>query len=350
MKTVKILSSVAFLAMLSGACASADDDPVADVTVSIDSPATIAMEEGSEVQLSASASDGSAILWSTTDTSVATVTDGGMLKAKAYGATRVTAAAGKAKASRLVMVKGYTLVWSDEFEKDGLDLGAWNVETGGNGWGNNEKQYYTGREENLRTEGGCLVIEARKEKYEGSSYTSARITTKEKASFTYGKIEARMKLPAGGGTWPAFWMLGYGSWPYCGEIDIMEHVGNDPNMISHALHTAQANGSNGRNWYSQARGLNVEGEWHTYGVEWLQNYQDGRDIVIFTIDGEATARKIQSPNAGKDSWPFNDQFFIILNMAIGGNMGGTVNDDIFDSEVKLLVDYVRVYQKKYPIE
>lgn len=145
-------------------------------------------------------------------------------------------------------IEGYSLYWAEEFDSDDLNPLNWNVETGVAA--NQELQYYTDRSENLRVEDGCLVIEARKEPMENREYTSARINTQGKVQIKYGYIEARIWLPAGQGTWPAFWMMGTGasSWPRCGEIDIMEHVGKTPGQVTHALHTQNANGNNGRNW------------------------------------------------------------------------------------------------------
>lgn len=345
------------LCIASWSCSSNDDDAAQpNVTVEIDAPVTIVMEEGDSRQLTATASDGRAIAWSSSNESVATVDEAGNVNALAYGKVTITAkSASGSMAKRTILVKGYTLVWSDEFDQEKLDPEVWNYEigTGSWGWGNNEKQYYTNRPENVRLENGELVIEARKEDYNGSAYTSARITTKNNKDFTYGRIEARMKLPKGGGTWPAFWMLGYGSWPRCGEIDIMEHVGNDPNMISHALHTSAANGSNGKNWYQQKRDINVEDEWHTYGIEWIENENETyeRDAIFFLIDGERTGFRRHSPQESDDDtvWPFTKPEYIIFNLAIGGNMGGAINDDAFNQPVEMHVDWVRVYQKLLPL-
>lgn len=244
----------------------------------------------------------------------------------------------------------YKLVWSDEFEGSSLDLTRWNYETGGGGWGNQEKQYYTSRPENIRLENGSLVIEAKKEVYQSNNYTSARINTRDKATFTYGKIEARISLPSGKGTWPAFWMLGANltsaRWPLCGEIDIMEHVGSQPTMISHAVHTSEKNGSKGNNWYNRQTRNNVEGEFHTYAIEWEKDFNEGDDCISFYIDDVKSAT-VWEPhvNATIQQWPFNAGFFCILNLALGGTMGGTIDDTIFNNPTLMKVDYVRVYQR-----
>lgn len=240
----------------------------------------------------------------------------------------------------------YQLVWSEEFDGDVLDTSIWNPQINGNGSGNNEKQYYTDRTDNLRLEDGLLIIEARKENYDWAEYTSGRITTSGNADFAYGKIEASIDLPAGGGLWPAFWMMGYGSWPSCGEIDILEYVGNNPGYVIHALHTSLKNGTAGNNWSSTPDVENLEEGFHTFAIEWEYCYWGNRDIIKFYVDGVKTAEYYDPVTYDDDSeWPFNDQFFILLNLAVGGSLGGTIDDSIFDNEVLMKVDYVRVYQR-----
>lgn len=243
--------------------------------------------------------------------------------------------------------KEYQLVWEDEFEGSELDLTKWNYELGGRGWGNQEKQYYTDRPENLRVENGNLVIQALKENYQDHAYTSARITTKGKVAVKYGKIEARICIPPGRGTWSAFWMMPqnseYGGWPRSGELDIMEHVGSDPRMISHAVHTQ--NRSGGNSWSFRKYLDNVESNYHVYSIEWLENADDGDDCITFYIDGEKSTTKWQAFDDYKD-WPFDKEFYVILNLALGGTWGGTIDDSIFDSPVEMMVDYVRIYQKR----
>lgn len=312
----------------------------------------LSVGESASLTATVTPNTGQTVTWASSNESVLKVLSSGIVNALAEGSATVTASVGNSQASCTITVsaqKTYKLVWSDEFNGTSLNSDSWNIETGGNGWGNQEKQYYTGRTENLRVADGLLSIELRKEDYEGNNYTSARITTKNKHDFAYGKIEARIKLPSGGGTWPAFWMLGYGSWPYCGEIDIMEHVGNNPTMVSYALHTQKANGNRGNNWSSVKYLDNLEGQWHTFGIEWVENYQSGRDAITFYVDDEYKATKIkESSTSEKDAWPFFNKFYIILNMAIGGNMGGAINDAIFETgePVVMQVDWVRVYQKQ----
>lgn len=243
--------------------------------------------------------------------------------------------------------EGYVKIWADEFEGDTLNEAYWNVETiiGAN----QELQYYADRTENLRVKDGCLEIEARKESMGGREYTSARINTKGKIQVKYGYVEARMWLPAGRGTWPAFWMLGTASvWPTCGEIDIMEHVGSDPTMVSHALHTAEKNGDKGTNWSAKAYPEGgAEENWHTYAILWEEDADAGDDTITFFVDGVQTAKQYQ-PHGIEDvlRWPFNSYFYVIFNLALGGSMGGTVDDTIFDGSIVMKVDYVRIYQKQ----
>lgn len=243
----------------------------------------------------------------------------------------------------------YQLIWADEFDAPTLNTNNWNYELGGHGWGNQELQYYSDRTDNVRIENGKLIIEAKKEIYPPESaypnaYTSGRITTKNKVKTCYGKIEARISLPAGAGTWPAFWMMpndnAYGSWPRSGEIDIMEHVGYDPDMISFAVHTYNKNGSRGNNWHSQITNNTVENNFHTYAIEWLD------DRIAFYFDGQKQITLWRNFTDDYKGWPFDKDFFVIFNLALGGKMGGTVNDAIFNSPVKMEVDYVRIYQKK----
>ena len=240
----------------------------------------------------------------------------------------------------------YELVWVDDFNDATLNATYWNIEEGGSGWGNQELQNYTNRTENVRLENGNLVIEAKKEVYPVGAtypkqYPSGRITTNNKLKTPYGKIEARMSLPAGAGTWPAFWMMPnnnvYGAWPRSGEIDIMEHVGYDPTMISYAVHTYNKNGSKGNNWFYHIND-NVENTFHLYGIEWMD------DRIAFYYDGVKQVTLWRNFADDYKGWPFDQDFFVIFNMAIGGKMGGTVNDNIFNTPVKMEVDYVKVYK------
>lgn len=300
------------------------------------------------------------VTWSSADAAIATVDQTGLVTGVKDGKTQIVAtdAQGrKAQSTVIVIQQGgsyqgeYKLIWADEFDGTSLNTDDWNIEVNGQGGGNGEAQYYTDRQKNLRIEDGCLIIEAHKEDYQNKSYTSGRIQTKGKHEFAYVKVEARIWLPSGQGTWPAFWMLGNkGTWPTCGEIDIMEHVGSQPTMISHALHTRLTNGTKGNNWSSRKYIDGMEGNWHTFGVEILEYYMFTRDAIRFTIDGEETAFTSEPTNEHDfEKWPFynspsyDNKFYIILNLALGGSWGGSINTDIFPVQMK--VDWVRVYKK-----
>jgi beta-glucanase (GH16 family) len=295
------------------------------------------------------------LIWESSNPKVLTV-ENGTVTAKGYGRALVRAVdvINSVEAECLILVaepeRNYELVWEDEFDGATINPDNWNFETGGAGWGNQEKQYYTGRPDNARIENGHLIIEAKKENYQENSYTSARLTTKNKVFFTYGKVEARISLPPGQGTWPAFWMMpnksAYGGWPRSGEVDIMEHVGSQPTMISHAIHTQQANG--GRSWSSRGYYENAENEFHTYAVEWIDDYNNGNDAFIFYVDGVRTANVNQGNHMTStySDWPFDKDFYVILNLAIGGTWGGTIDDAIFSDKLVMKVDYVRMYRQK----
>lgn len=240
----------------------------------------------------------------------------------------------------------YRLVWHDEFDYNGLpDSTRWSFDTRGNksGWGNNELQHYTElRPQNAFVSGGCLHITAHKEDYEKKRYTSARLVTKGHGQWLYGRMECRAKLPAGRGTWPAFWMMpaenAYGTWPASGEIDIMENVGFDPDNILATTHTQQFNHIIGNSVSGKLSVPTCNTEFHVYAIEWdaqeIRGYVDGRHYYTYVNRGK-----------GWRSWPFDKPFYIILNLAIGGNWGGKmgVDDTIFPCSY--VIDYVRVYQQ-----
>ena len=243
------------------------------------------------------------------------------------------------KSIQVTVTVALSLVWSDEFDVPGAPSAArWGYDLGdgcpGNcGWGNNELQYYTNRADNVIVSAGTLKIIAKKENYNGEAYTSARLLSKDKFSFKYGKVEARAKLPAGVGTWPAIWTLGnnIGSvgWPACGEMDIMEHVGKELNKIYGTLHYP---GRSGGNADGNTKIIsNATTEFHIYSMEWTSTL-----IKIF-VDGDLIHSVVNSNNL-----PFNQNFFFILNIAMGGNFGGPV-DPAFSSAA-LEIDYIRVYQ------
>lgn len=214
----------------------------------------------------------------------------------------------------------WELIWADEFNASGLpDPTKWSFETDGNawGWGNGEDQFYTdSRLENIQQTGGNLVITALKENKEGKKYTSARISSKGKAEWRYGRFEARMKLPSGKGIWPAFWMMPakdtYGNWPSSGEIDIMEFFGFLPNKTHATIHTARYNHKIGTHKKSEYRSKVLHSEFHVYAVEWFPDRLDFYfdDIKIFTFTKEQD---------GSAVWPFDRPFYLILNNAVGGD-------------------------------
>ena len=238
---------------------------------------------------------------------------------------------------------GWELVWQDEFEGVGLpDSSKWGYESGF--VRNDEKQYYTvARERNARLEDGRLVITARKEDYQEASYTSASLHTKGKASWRYGRIEVRARLPRGRGMWPAIWMLGSNidevGWPRSGEIDIMEYVGFDPNTIYANVHTDAFNHVEGT-----GKGSSIEvgapcDRYHVYAIEWSS------DKIDFFVDDEKYFT-FENTGGGIAEWPFDRPFYLILNAAIGGSWGGQegIDDSIFPQ--LYYIDYVRVYERE----
>lgn len=311
-------------------------------------PAMVSLKEGETFRFQYGNSYELPLSWVSSDESVATVSSDGLVTALKSGNATITLATNIDTVTALVAVEHdygeYQLVWSDEFEGNTLDETVWTIQTGGAGWGNQEAQYYTGRSENLRVENGNLVIEARKEQYENNAYTSARIMSKDKKTFTYGKMEARISLPSGGGLWPAFWMMGNkGSWPQCGEIDIMEYVGNVQNRVLGTLHsTTDRSGSKSSRSYW---GENIEENYHIYGIEWTKEEKQGRDVIRFYVDDNVFSEQVEEVVDDNDYWPFNKPHFFIINLAVGGTLGGDVNDAIFDTPRLMKVDWVRVYQR-----
>lgn len=237
---------------------------------------------------------------------------------------------------------GWRLVWSDEFDGPSIDESKWAYEVQRPGWVNNELQNYTYRRpENARIENGQLVIEARRDGYGGHEYSSARLKTQGKASWTYGKVEARLQVPSGWGTWPAFWMMPDDfsrGWPACGEIDIMEHVGYDSNVVHATTHSLRYNWKNSQQRTSTTAVPGATSSFKTYTAEWYP------DRIDFFVDGR---RYYTSPNdnTGDDAWPFNKRFYIILNLAVGGDWGGArgVDPNVWPEQMR--VDWVRVYQR-----
>lgn len=272
------------------------------------------------------------------------------LLAACAGAPRGTApasAAGPAPAARAadpwaaLERPGWRLVWHDEFDGAALDAGKWTHDQGGL-WANGELQFYTARPENVRLDGGQLVLEARAEEYFGNDYTSGRLQTKGKAAFVHGRIEARMQVPPGQGLWPAFWLLGADidavNWPGCGEIDVVEVIGREPARAHATVHGASFHGGGGIHAaYELPRGALSDAP-HVYALEWepgeLRFYLD--DVHYQTVRPGDLPRP--------DEWPFEKPFFLIVNLAVGGTWPG-LPDATTPFPAQLRVDWVRVYQR-----
>ncbi|MCX8210815.1 MAG: glycoside hydrolase family 16 protein [Lewinella sp.] len=228
------------------------------------------------------------------------------------------------------------LVWSDEFDTDGAPNPAnwaYDLGTGNNGWGNGESQTYTDRAENIAVADGLLTITARRENFSGANFTSSRIKTENKFEFTFGRVDIRAKLPTGGGTWPALWMLGEdyatNTWPGCGEIDIMEHVGNQQDRLFSSLHFPGNSGGNAATRSTEVPGISTE--FHIFSAIWSP------ETIRFFVDGELYHTFTNNSNL-----PFDSDFFLIFNVAMGGNFGGDIANDFQESSMQL--DWVRVYQ------
>jgi beta-glucanase (GH16 family) len=241
----------------------------------------------------------------------------------------------------------WKLVWSEEFDgPDGspVDSSTWAFDVGGHGWGNNELEYYTDRLENAHLEGGSLVIAAREEEYEGSRYTSARLVTRDKVAWTYGRYEIRAKLPKGQGIWPAIWMLPtgnkYGGWPTGGEIDIMEFLGHDPLTVHGTLHWGNPKDASGTS-ISLPASPDFSEDYHVFALEW-----DPAEFRWF-VDGvhyHTVTNWMTSADNAPFPAPFDQPFHLLLNVAVGGNWPGRP-DETTTFPARMLVDYVRVYQK-----
>ena len=246
----------------------------------------------------------------------------------------------------------WQLVWSDEFNYTGLpDVSKWGYDVGGHGWGNKELQNYTERrKENARVENGALIIEARRDGPDTQPYTSARLVSKGKGDWTYGRFEIRAKLPSGRGTWPAIWMLptqrsyGGGYWPDNGEIDIMEHVGYDPDVIHASAHTKAYYHSINTQKTAKTKVESARNGFNVYVVEWtpaeIRWYIN--DQHYFTFANE----RLSNSAADYKEWPFDKPFHLLLNLAVGGNWGGAQGVDASIWPQRMEVDYVRVFQHR----
>jgi beta-glucanase (GH16 family) len=245
----------------------------------------------------------------------------------------------------------WVLTWSDEFNGpvgSTPDPAKWVVESGGNGWGNDELEYYTARSQNVRQENGNLVIEAIKEKFTASDgsehrYTSARLTTQGRFAQRYGRFETRIKVPHGRGTWPAFWLLGDNfpavGWPACGEIDIMESLGSQPSTIRSTLHGPGYSGESALTGSYTSSRATVGDDFHIFAAEW------DPEGVRFYVDGQLYETKTPADLPPGKRWVFDHPFFVILNLAIGGGLPGSPEDSTVFPQ-RLLVDYVRVYSRR----
>ncbi|MGL1904146.1 MAG: glycoside hydrolase family 16 protein [Fibrobacterales bacterium] len=256
-------------------------------------------------------------------------------------------------------LEGWNLVWSDEFNYEGLPKSEWwNFDAMEPGANNGELQRYVEpRLDNARVGDGYLTIEARKENYKNATYTSARLHTYDKVQWTYGRYEIKAILPTGRGVWPAFWMMpsdpfknattctietgwidGCDAWPGCGEIDIMEYVTYDPNVVHANLHNKHFNFMNGNNPTGKLTIPGAEAEYHVYAMEWFAEYME------FFIDDQLVMR-FDNDGTGWESWPYDGDFYLILNIAVGGDWGAVQGIDETIDSWKLQIDYVRVYQK-----
>ena len=245
----------------------------------------------------------------------------------------------------------WILKWSDEFNgRDGQppDKTKWAIETGGNGWGNNELEYYTARLQNIREQDGNLIIEANEERFVGSDglrrgYTSGRLNTSGRFSQKYGRFEARIKTPSGSGVWPAFWLLGNDysevGWPSCGEIDIMEEIGSSQSMIHGSVHGP---GYAGRHALTSSYVLpsgNFNESFHVFALEWEPA------ALHFYVDGQMYATKTPGDLPEGTTWVFDHPFFLVLNLAVRGDMPRDPGPATAFPQ-RMLVDYVRVYSRK----
>lgn len=241
---------------------------------------------------------------------------------------------------------GSRLVWSDEFNYSGspdstkwdYDIGAGNPE----GWGNNELEYYTRDPKNVRVEDGKLIIEVHKDSAEQKAFTSTRIVSRQKGDWLYGRIEIKARLPEGKGTWPAIWMLStdgkYGGWPMSGEIDIMEHVGYDPGIVHGAIHSEAYNHMKQTQKEGKIAVQNTQHEFYVYAIHWTETKID------FLVDDQLYHTVTRDPADGFKGWPFDQRFYLIMNIAVGGDWGGKEGVDQNIWPQRMEVDYVRVYQ------
>lgn len=330
---------ISMLSLLS--CSKGDDGPPASITpTNLVVTADVSTDNSGNVNFAASATNATSYDYDFGNGVYQTVASGTVTyRYPASGNYNVNVTAKSStgntvsKSVKVTVSVAQTLVWSEEFNTPGApDPAKWGYDIGAGGWGNNELQYYTNRSDNSVVSNGTLKITAKKEAFSGSAYTSARLLTKNKFATKYGKIEVRAKLPAGVGTWPAIWMLGSNidavGWPACGEIDIMEHKGSDQNRVYGTLHHPGHSGGNGDG--STTNVPTATTDFNVYAVEWSAS------VIKFSVNG-SVFYTFNNTSAS----PFNQNFFIILNFAMGGTFGGPV-DPAFNAAT-MEVDYVRVY-------
>lgn len=334
-----VFSFVSLLTVF-GACGKGDSPspvgPPTNLTVS----ATVSTDNSGNVNFRATATNAVSYDYDLGNGVFRTVTDGLLTYRYPASGTYIVnviakSASGQTASARTTVTITVTrsLIWSDEFDSPGApDPAKWGYDIGAGGWGNNELQYYTNRLDNAIISNGTLKITAKRESFSGSSFTSARLLSRNKFSFKYGRVDARAKLPVGVGTWPAIWMLGNNigtvGWPACGEIDIMEHKGSELNKIYGTVHYT---GNSGGNAIGRTTNVsNVTTEFHVYSVEWNEQFIKFMvdDVVFFTF-------------ANNTNLPFNQSFFLLLNVAMGGTFGGPVDPGFTSSAME--IDYVRVY-------
>lgn len=266
-----------------------------------------------------------------------------VITAFAYSSTGKSISSFK-KVGVFVAERGPQLIWSDEFNTDGApDISKWSYDIGNGcpdlcGWGNGEKQYYTNRTDNVKVENGVLKIIAKKENHKGAEYTSAKLLTKGIFDFTYGRVDVRAKLPSGSGTWPAIWMLGANidtvEWPLSGEIDIMEHWGHNPSVISSATHTLSCSGGCPDTKVGETTITDYATEFHIYSLEWTEH------ALNFIIDGDL--KYSYKPTVKNSSnWPYFAPQYLILNVAMGGSWF-SIDPNFTESVME--IDYIKVYQ------
>lgn len=350
MQFPKIIATYLFAYLLLVSCkkAGADSGITATVPADLSISANVSVDGSGIVAFSATASNAVTYVYEFGDGEIQTAVSGNIsyqytLNGNNTYTVTVTATSSSGKSiSKSVPVAVNvtattpTLFWAEEFNTNGAPNSAvWNYDIGNGdgGWGNQELQYYTSRAENVIVSDGTLKITAKKEDYNGFSYTSARLLTKNKFSFKYGKVEISAKVPQGVGTWPALWMLGSNistvGWPNCGEIDIMEHLGRQLNTIYGTLHYPGRSGGSANGATKVIE--NASTQFHTYTLDWTASY-----IKIY-VDNQLFHTVTNS-----NSIPFNQNFFLLVNVAMGGNFAGSIDPAVTTATME--VDYIRIYK------